>query len=129
MTHARYQLILDRNARHDGRFLIGVLTTGIYCLPFCSARKPKFENVRFFDKEADAQAAGLRPCKRCRPDLFYRGVDIDAACYEDMRAKLEAQHADYADVDALAAQVGVSRSKLTDLCREHGHSTPARLLN
>ena len=55
-----------------GRVLIGVLSTGIYCLPSCTAREPKAENVRFFRTEAEAQAAGLRPC---RPDDYYRNYD------------------------------------------------------
>src|SRR5690242_1269130 len=60
-----------------GRVIIGVLSTGIYCLPSCTARRPKDENVRFFDTEEDAQAVGLRPCLRCRPDYFYRDFDPD----------------------------------------------------
>src|SRR5258708_21447527 len=55
-----------------GRLLIGVLSTGIYCLPSCTARTPKPENVRFFKSEAEAQSAGLRPCRPCRPHYFYR---------------------------------------------------------
>lgn len=56
----------DRSA--DGRFVTAVLTTGIYCRPSCAARHPKRENVRFFADGAEARAAGLRPCLRCRPD-------------------------------------------------------------
>jgi len=62
----------------NGQFLIGVLSTGIYCLPSCSARKPKDENVRFLADEAEAQAAGLRACKRCKPQNFYLDYDPDA---------------------------------------------------
>ena len=50
-----------RAGRFNGRFVIGVLTTGIYCVPSCSARQPKPENVRLFKTEAEARAAGLRP--------------------------------------------------------------------
>ncbi|MCP4250656.1 MAG: DNA-3-methyladenine glycosylase 2 family protein, partial [bacterium] len=64
------QRFLNRDRAWDGRFLTGVLTTGIYCLPSCPARRPKPENVRFFTAESDARDAGLRPCKRCRPDRF-----------------------------------------------------------
>jgi methylphosphotriester-DNA--protein-cysteine methyltransferase len=60
----------DRTA--NGTFLTGVLTTGIYCLPSCTARKPRPENVRFFGTEDEARTAGLRPCRRCRPDHFYQ---------------------------------------------------------
>lgn len=60
----------DRSA--DGRFLTGVLTTGIYCRPSCPARHPKRENVRFFATAEEARATGLRPCLRCRPDELSR---------------------------------------------------------
>ena len=62
-----YAALLGRNADYDGVFYVGVRTTGIFCRPTCSARKPKRENCEFF---ADAQAALLasyRPCARCRP--------------------------------------------------------------
>ncbi len=58
----------SRDARFDGRFFIGVITTGIYCRPICPARSPKDENVRYFATAAAAEAAGFRPCLRCRPE-------------------------------------------------------------
>mgnify|MGYP001603097103 FL=1 len=64
-----------RTGKYNGKFIIGVWTTGIYCLPSCPARQPKPENVSIFRNEEDAKAAGLRACKRCRPDLFYKGED------------------------------------------------------
>lgn len=68
-SDARYwQAVKERDRRFDGRFVTGVLTTGIYCRPSCAARHPKRENVRFFDDGAAAREAGLRPCKRCLPD-------------------------------------------------------------
>ena len=65
-----WMLAADRAS--DGEFITGVLTTGIYCLPSCKARKPKPENVVFYHTTEGARAAGLRPCKRCRPDDFSR---------------------------------------------------------
>ncbi len=63
-----YEAARSRDARFDGWFFTGVLTTGIYCRPSCPARTPKRENVRFFASAAAAQSAGLRACLRCRPD-------------------------------------------------------------
>lgn len=57
-----------RDAAFDGRFVLAVATTGIYCRPSCPARHAKRENVSFFDTPAEAEAAGYRACKRCRPD-------------------------------------------------------------
>ena len=67
--------MLRRDRAMDGRFVTGVLTTGIYCRPSCAARHPKRENVRFFADGAEAAAAGLRACLSCRPD----DVSRDAA--------------------------------------------------
>jgi AraC family transcriptional regulator of adaptative response/methylated-DNA-[protein]-cysteine methyltransferase len=60
--------VLRRDRAFDGRFVTGVLTTGIYCRPSCAARHPGRANVRFFADGEDARAAGLRACKRCLPD-------------------------------------------------------------
>jgi len=60
--------VLARDRAFDGRFVTGVLTTGIYCRPSCAARHPLRMNVRFFADGAAARAAGLRDCKRCLPD-------------------------------------------------------------
>lgn len=60
--------VRDRDERYVGRFLYGVMTTGIYCRPGCASRTPKRENVRFFSSAEGAESAGLRPCRRCRPD-------------------------------------------------------------
>ena len=57
-----------RDRSLDGRFVGAVKTTGIYCKPSCPARRPKRENVLFFDDGAAARAAGFRPCLRCTPD-------------------------------------------------------------
>ena len=57
-----------RDRAHDGRFVVGVRTTGIYCKPSCPARHPRRANVAFYPDGAAARAAGLRACLRCRPD-------------------------------------------------------------
>jgi AraC family transcriptional regulator of adaptative response/methylated-DNA-[protein]-cysteine methyltransferase len=67
-----WQAVLSRDRGADGRFVTGVLTTGIYCRPSCAARHPRRENVRFFATGEEARNAGLRPCLRCRPDEVSR---------------------------------------------------------
>ncbi|GAA4894939.1 AlkA N-terminal domain-containing protein [Stackebrandtia albiflava] len=57
-----------KDARFDGWFFTGVVTTGIYCRPSCPAVPPKPRNMRFHPSAASAQQAGFRACKRCRPD-------------------------------------------------------------
>jgi AraC family transcriptional regulator of adaptative response/methylated-DNA-[protein]-cysteine methyltransferase len=68
---ARWAAITARDARRDGSFVYSVVTTGVYCRPSCAAR-PKRENVRLHATWADAEAAGFRPCRRCKP----RGVPL-----------------------------------------------------
>jgi len=63
-----YRAVVARDARFDGRFFTAVLSTGIYCRPVCPARTPARRNVRFYADAAAAEAAGFRPCKRCRPE-------------------------------------------------------------
>jgi AraC family transcriptional regulator of adaptative response/methylated-DNA-[protein]-cysteine methyltransferase len=62
-----YQALLAKNSKYDGIFYVGVKTTGVFCHPTCSARKPKFENCEFYKTAEEALLASFRPCKRCRP--------------------------------------------------------------
>jgi AraC family transcriptional regulator of adaptative response/methylated-DNA-[protein]-cysteine methyltransferase len=63
----RWRALENRDAACDGSFVYGVATTGVYCRPSCSSRKPLRENVAFFDDSSAAERAGFRPCKRCQP--------------------------------------------------------------
>src|SRR5215212_266303 len=62
-----YRALLDRDSTFSGIFIVGVRTTGIFCRPTCSARKPARENVEFFATSSEALHGGYRPCLRCRP--------------------------------------------------------------
>jgi AraC family transcriptional regulator of adaptative response/methylated-DNA-[protein]-cysteine methyltransferase len=62
-----YQALLVRDAQYEGRALVGVASTGIFCRLTCSARKPERENCRFFVTVDECLAAGFRACKRCYP--------------------------------------------------------------
>lgn len=62
-----YRALVERDATYDGLFFVGVKTTGIFCRPTCPAKKPRRENVSFYTHAADAERAGFRACKRCRP--------------------------------------------------------------
>ena len=64
--------VSNRDPAYDQRFIYGVITTGIYCRPSCKSRAANAENLRFFPNASSAAAAGLRPCKRCRPDEISR---------------------------------------------------------
>ena len=67
-----YRALLDRDNGYEGIFIVGVKTTGIFCRPTCTARKPKKENIEFFSSIREALQRGYRPCKICNP-MGYRG--------------------------------------------------------
>ena len=69
---AMWRAVVDRDGGRDGHFLYGVMTTGVYCRPGCPSRAPLRRNTRFFADAAAARAAGLRACKRCKPDATAR---------------------------------------------------------
>jgi len=81
-----WSAVLRRDRSFDGRFVTGVLSTGIYCRPSCAARHPARRNVRFFASGRDARAAGLRACKRCHPDEVGRDKAAVLAAIDAIRA-------------------------------------------
>ncbi|MGC8492847.1 MAG: DNA-3-methyladenine glycosylase 2 family protein [Syntrophobacteraceae bacterium] len=72
-----YAALKAKDARFDGRFFVGVSSTGIYCRPVCTAKLPKEENCTFFESAAAAEQAGFRPCLLCRPELAPGSAPID----------------------------------------------------
>lgn len=92
-----------RDRSQDGRFVVGVTTTGIYCRPSCPARRPRPENVRYYSANRDAEAAGFRPCKRCKPDEAAR----DEAAVTEAVAAIRAAEAPLS-LEALGELTGYS---------------------
>ncbi len=91
----RWAAMVARDRLADGRFVYSVRTTGVYCRPSCSAR-PRPENVAFHATPADAEAAGFRACRRCRPDQPQRwraprgpAPDISAQPWSEIAASLD----------------------------------------
>lgn len=75
---ACYSIFKAKDARFDGRFFVGISSTGIYCRPVCRARLPKAGNCSFFATAAAAEHAGFRPCLLCRPELAPGAAPVDA---------------------------------------------------
>jgi AraC family transcriptional regulator of adaptative response/methylated-DNA-[protein]-cysteine methyltransferase len=117
---AAWAAVLRRDRRADGRFVTGVLTTGIYCRPSCAARHPRRENVRFFADGTEASAAGLRACLRCKPDEVSREA---AALDEALRLLAAAESPP--SLAALAAAAGYSPFHLHRLFKRATGLTPA----
>ena len=103
---ARWAALAARDAAADGAFFYSVRTTGVYCRPSCAARPARPENVAFHATTADAEAAGFRPCKRCKPDqapLAQRNAAAVAAACQLIESAEEAP-----GLEALAAEAGMS---------------------
>ena len=129
MTHAQmYSRFLGSDPAWNGRFFTGVLTTGIYCLPSCRAKKPRAENVRFFPSCDAARAAGLRPCLKCHPDDFARGADPVLESVETLVAEVRADPARFSDARSIVRRSGFGATRCFELFRQHYHSTPGDLL-
>ncbi|HET7731551.1 MAG TPA: DNA-3-methyladenine glycosylase 2 [Usitatibacter sp.] len=105
-----YRALRAHDARFDGRFFVGVATTGIYCRPVCAARTPHRENCRFFPSAAAAEAGGFRPCLRCRPELApgYAAVDANRRLAQSAAGMIEDGRLADARLPALASSLGVT---------------------
>ena len=116
---AKWAAAIRRDRSFDGRFITGVLTTGIYCRPSCAARHPARANVRFFADGAAARAAGLRACKRCLPDDVAR----DEVAVAQALTLLSSEEP--LALEALAAAVGYAPHHFHRLFKRATGVTPA----
>jgi AraC family transcriptional regulator of adaptative response/methylated-DNA-[protein]-cysteine methyltransferase len=123
---ARWAALRSRDAHADGKFYYSVRTTGVYCRPSCAARPARRENVAFHESRGAAEAAGFRPCKRCRPDLppqaERRAQAVAGACKAIEAA--EAGGMDMPDLDTLAQAAGMSRYHFHRVFKEATGLTP-----
>ncbi|MEO8486112.1 MAG: AlkA N-terminal domain-containing protein [Betaproteobacteria bacterium] len=109
-AEACFKALAARDARFDGRFYVGVATTGIYCRPVCGVRMPRRENCRFFASAAAAEAKGFRPCLRCRPELApgHAAIDASSRLAQGAVDLIESGVMDDGGIERLAERVGVS---------------------
>ncbi|RIQ25093.1 DNA-3-methyladenine glycosylase 2 family protein [Jiangella rhizosphaerae] len=126
---ACYRAVQGRDARFDGVFYLGVTSTGIYCRPSCPAMTPKRENVRFYRTAAEAQAAGFRTCRRCRPDATPGSAEWNIRADVVGRAmRLIADGVvDRDGVAGLAARLGYSERQVHRTLVEEVGAGPLRL--
>ncbi|WOJ91358.1 bifunctional DNA-binding transcriptional regulator/O6-methylguanine-DNA methyltransferase Ada [Methylocapsa polymorpha] len=102
----RWPRLVARDRASDGKFFYSVKTTGVYCRPSCAARLARPENVRFHPTCEDAEQAGFRPCKRCKPNepalLQQRAAKVADICRTIAAAE------EIPSLDALARAAGLS---------------------
>ena len=117
-----WNAIMDRDRTFDGRFFFGVVTTGVFCRPSCPSRHPMRQNVRFFRDAAEAEQAGLRPCRRCRP------LSDPQEAIKDLCRYLEDHCDERPDLASLAARAGLSRFHLQRTFKAAVGVTPKQYL-
>jgi AraC family transcriptional regulator of adaptative response / DNA-3-methyladenine glycosylase II len=107
---ACFRAVRARDRRFDGQFFVAITSTRIYCRPICPARPAKRENMRFYTSAAAAEAAGFRPCLRCRPERAPGLASVDAVSrlVGAAIAGIEEHALSSAKVGELAASLGVS---------------------
>ncbi|WP_436795015.1 AlkA N-terminal domain-containing protein [Actinospongicola halichondriae] len=126
-----YDALRSRDARFDGRFFVGVRTTGIYCRPICPSRTPLARNVDFYAHPAAAEDAGLRPCRRCRPETAPGSSDwaggaaiVERALRLIDEGALDRNAPNGGGVDDLARRLLVGGRHLRRLFAEHVGAAP-----
>ncbi|MEW6057728.1 MAG: Ada metal-binding domain-containing protein, partial [Bdellovibrionota bacterium] len=123
-----YEAMLARDHRFDGKFFIGVKTTGIYCRPICPA-KPKRRNVEFFPNHLAAERAGYRPCLRCRPESAPRSpawIGKSAIVQRAIKMIHDCEAIEF-DEDRFASLFGVTARHLRRVFVEEVGKTPKQL--
>ena len=124
-TTACYQAMKAHDARFDGRFFVGVSSTHIYCRPICRVRLPQQKNCTFHPSAAAAEAAGFRPCLRCRPELApgFAATEASAKLARTAARMIEDGVANDVDLLLVAQKIGVTDRHLRRIfCEEFGVS-------
>lgn len=125
-----YAAFKAKDARFDGRFFVGISTTGIYCRPVCTARQPLKKNCSFFSSAAEAEQAGYRPCLLCRPELAPGNSKIDASAKLVYRAArmLEENCSTGQKLEELAGRLGCTARHLRRAFTAEYHVSPVQYL-
>ncbi|EYS93616.1 Ada [Cupriavidus sp. SK-4] len=112
-----YKAVASHDRRFDGRFFVGVSSTGVYCRPVCAVRTPKRENCTFYESAAAAEKHGFRPCLRCRPELApgHGLADISGRLAQAAATLIDEGFMAEGSVATLAARIGVTERHLRRL--------------
>ncbi|MDR3135100.1 MAG: helix-turn-helix domain-containing protein, partial [Deltaproteobacteria bacterium] len=127
---ALYAAFVSKDSRFDGRFFVGVLSTGIYCRPVCKAKRPKIENCAFYETAAEAEKAGFRPCLLCRPELAPGKALTYASENLALRAATMLEDSCGRDerVGEIAGRLGCTGRHLRRVFADEYHVTPIQFL-
>lgn len=125
-----YTVFKAKDARFDGRFFVGVKSTGIYCRPVCRARLPKEENCTFFGTAAEAEKAGYRPCLLCRPELAPGSsiTDIVSVLAQKAAHLLQERCSSGENLNELAEQLGCTGRHLRRVFMKEYNVSPIQYI-
>lgn len=127
---ALYAAFKAKDTRFDGRFFVGISSTGVYCRPVCRARQAKRSSCTFFSSAAEAEQAGYRPCLLCRPELAPGNSLVDATSVLARKAArlLEENCGSGQSLEQLAARLGCTDRHLRRVFLNEYHVTPVQYL-
>ncbi len=125
VSHDYYRALAAKDARFDGVFFAGITTTGIYCRPICRVKTPRQSSCVFFSSQAAAEAAGFRPCLRCRPELA--PYDLQQNLAHAIWHKIAAGALNESGVENFAKQVGLSSRQLRRVILQEFGVSPIEL--
>ena len=125
-----YAAFKAKDTRFDGRFFVGISSTGIYCRPVCRARMPKAENCTYYQTAAAAEQDGYRPCLLCRPELAPGAAATDATASLSRRAArlLEEGCGSGQSLEEMAERLGCTGRHLRRAFAEEYHVSPVQYL-
>jgi AraC family transcriptional regulator of adaptative response / methylphosphotriester-DNA alkyltransferase methyltransferase len=120
----KWQAVLKNDEHYDGLFFYGVKSTKIFCRPSCKSKPPLKKNVLYFETVKQAEQAGHRPCKRCRPDLLeYQPIKEIA---EKVKLLLDNHFIHQKELSKKIGQIGLTHHRIVNIFKEYYDVTPKK---
>lgn len=122
----RWNAVITNDKSYDGKFFYGVKSTGIFCRPSCASKPPKAKNTVFFNSIEEAERAGFRPCKRCRPDLVTYNPMTELA--DTAKAIIDCNFTKRQELKEKLNALGITRRHLTGLFEKRFDMSPEQYI-
>jgi AraC family transcriptional regulator of adaptative response / methylphosphotriester-DNA alkyltransferase methyltransferase len=120
----KWQALLTNDERYDGLFFYGVKSTKIFCRPSCKSKIPLKKNILYFENLKQAEQAGYRPCKRCRPDILkYQPVREIA---EKVKLLIDNNFTRQKELAEKTKRIGITYHRMVTIFKEYYHVTPKK---
>lgn len=123
----KWNAVINNNSQYDGKFFYAVKSTQIFCRPSCISKPPLLKNIDYFKTAEEAQNAGYRPCKRCRPDLFDYQPTIEFA--DKIKRTIDSHFLDKTSLGNHLKSLGLSRHRMTEIFQNCYSQTPNEYAN